>query len=440
MDASDSSPWSRASAKRRSLLNSFALLLTLAAAEPGAVAPSLSADLDGDGVSETVTALPSPGSVRLQVRDANGRRLAEAKAPAPSADVVPVTLTAAPIGSAGALLEVDAATDTSACRSVWRYRERALVRLPIQDAGGKPLPDCETAGGWTFSWESEAAGRPSALVRERVERVASGELRTRETFVFAGFSLDRDPRRSRTEINGIPIPSWYRTELYTRAGLERLYRRFGLAALENEPTLTIETDPRRGIFALRFAGPGGDLLAPVESYAAASDGATLSVRAGEKIGHVTIRFAGDGTIPYEVRVEGMGSPRDHVYAPAGTWRGGAREVFSTAADELASQYLVGVWANEKGQNIPFSVEGDPPFRMRIGPAAYTLDMGNAVPPVDLILQPTDARGRPWGLVLKGPNGLERIPYACAGEGSALSCRADGPAERLRRIGSRVNAY
>ncbi len=420
------------------MLKSLAFLLTMAAAEPGAVAPSLSADLDGDGVSETVTAVPSRGSVRLQVRDAGGRRLAEAKAPAPSAEVVPVALTAAPVGSAGALLDVDAATDTSACRSVWRYRRGTLERLPIRDAGGKPLADCERPGDWTFSWESEAAGRPSMLVRERVERVPAGELRTRDTFVFAGFSLDRDPRRSRAAIDGIPIPSWYRAELYTRPALERLYGRFGLAALGDGPTLTIETDPRRGIFALRFAGRDGELLAPVESYSSTSDGATLSVRAAGKTGHVTIRFAGDGSIPYEVRVEGMGSPRDQVYAPAGTWRGGAREVYPTAADELASQYLAGVWGDEKGQNTAFSVEGAPPHRIRIGPTAYTLDMANVAPPVDLMLHPVDERGHPWGLVLKGPNGLERIPYACAGEGPSRTCRADGTAERLRRIGARVN--
>ena len=420
------------------MLTSVALLLTFAAAEPGAVAPSLSADLDGDGVAETVTAVPSPGTVRLQVRDAGGRRLAEAKAPAPSAQVVPVALTAAPIGSAGALLEVDAATDTSACRSVWRYRNGVLERLPIRDAGGKPLADCESGGDWTYSWETEAAGRPSALVRERVERVPAGELRTRDTFAFAGFSLDRDPRRSRAEINGIPIPSWYRTELYTRPALERLYGRFGLAALSDEPTLTIEADPRRGVFALRFAGRGGDLVAPVESYASASDGATLSVRAAGKTGHVTIRFAGDGTIPYEVRVEGLGSPRDQVYAPAGTWRGGAREVYPTATDELASQYLAGIWGNEKGKNTAFLIDGEPPYRVRIGPAAYTLDRTNVAAPVDLMLHPVEAKGHPWGLVLKGPNGLERIPYACAGEGSSRTCRADGAAERLRRIGARVN--
>jgi hypothetical protein len=420
------------------VLTTLTFLLAFAAADPGAVAPTVTADLDGDGVSETVTAVPSPGSVRLQVRDAGGRRLAEAKAPAPSADVVPVALTAAPIGSAGALLEVDAATDTSACLSVWRYNKGALERLPIRDAAGKPLADCERAGEWTFSWESEAPGRPSALVRERVERVPAGELRTRDTFAFAGFSLDRDPRRSRAEINGIPIPSWYRTELYTRPALERLYGRFGLAALGDEPTLTIEADPRRGVFALRFAGRDGDLVVPVESYASASDGATLSVRAAGKTGHVTIRFAGDGSIPYEVHVEGLGARRDQVYSPAGTWRGGARQVYPTAADELASQYLAGVWGNEKGQNTAFSAEGEPPHRIRIGPTAYTLDMANVAPPVDLVLHPVDAKAHPWGLVLRGPNGLDRIPYACDGDAPTRACRATGPAERLRRIGARVN--
>lgn len=65
-------------------------------------------------------------------------------------------------------------------------------------------------------------------------------------------------------------------------------------------------------------------------------------------------------------------------------------------------------------------------------------MANVAPPVDLMLHPVDERGHPWGLVLKGPNGLERIPYACAGEGPSRTCRADGTAERLRRIGARVN--
>lgn len=420
------------------MLTGLALLLTLAAAEPAAVAPSLAADLDGDGASETVTAAPSRGAVRLQVRDASGRRLAEAKAPAPSADVVPIALTAAPIGSAGALVEVAAATDTSACRSVWRYRGGALERLPIRDSAGKPLPDCESPGAWTYAWESEAAGRPSALIRERVERVASGDLRTRETFAFAGFGLDFDPRRSRAEINGIPIPAWYRSELYTKTALERLYSRFDLAALEREPALAIETDPHRGLFALRFSGPGPDILAPVETFASGSGTATLSARAGDKLAHVTIRFAGDGTVPYEVRVEGLGPPRDQVYAPAGTWRGGARQVFPSAADELASQDLSGVWGDERGQNTTVAIEGEPPYRVRIGSALYTIDMQNAAPPVDLLLHPADAAGRPWGLVLRGPNAMDRIPYVCEGRGTAPSCRPDGPAERLRRIGARVN--
>ncbi len=419
-------------------MTSLVFLLTFAAAEPGAFAPSLSSDLDGDGTSETVTAVPVRGSVRLQVRDAGGRRLADAKAPAPSGDVVPVVLTAAPIGSAGALLDVDAATDVSACRSVWRYHQGALERLPIRDASGKPLPDCAKAGEWAYSWQSEAAGRPSALVRERVERVAAGELRTRDTFAFAGFSLDRDPKRSHAELDGIPIPSWYPAQLYTRTALERLYGRFDLARLNAEPALAIDADPSRGIFALRFSGAGGVVTAPVDSYAATAEGATLAVRAGVRTGHASVRFAGDGTIPLEVRVEGLGSPRDQVYAPAGTWRGGAREVFPTATDELASQYLAGLWSGEKGRTTTVAIDGAPPYRIRVGPELYTLDLTHVAPPVDLLLLPADAKGRPWGLVLKGPNALERIPYSCAGEGGARACRAEGSAERLRRIGARLN--
>ncbi len=64
-----------------------AAVLTLAAelaaanaAQTSGIAPSLNADLDGDGASETVTAVPSRGSVRLEVRDAAGRALADAKA------------------------------------------------------------------------------------------------------------------------------------------------------------------------------------------------------------------------------------------------------------------------------------------------------------------------------------------------------------------------
>ncbi|MFY9552366.1 MAG: hypothetical protein WAU32_14560, partial [Thermoanaerobaculia bacterium] len=99
----------------------LALAPSLRVAEPSALAPSLSADLDGDGTVETVRATAARGAVKLEVLDAEAHRLAVAKAPAPAGQVVPITLTSAPLGSAGALVEVVAATDASVCRTIWRY-------------------------------------------------------------------------------------------------------------------------------------------------------------------------------------------------------------------------------------------------------------------------------------------------------------------------------
>jgi len=109
---------------------------------------------------------------------------------------VRVSLTAAPLGSPGSLLEVSATTDASECLSVWRYHDGALTRLPIRGVGGRALADCATprsggspsrgdgAAAWTHRWERPAADAPSVLVRERTTEVARGTLRNRETYPF----------------------------------------------------------------------------------------------------------------------------------------------------------------------------------------------------------------------------------------------------------------
>jgi hypothetical protein len=424
------------------LLASLALILGLAGAQTSSLAPSLSVDLDGDGIAETVAADSGRGFIRLQVHGANGKKTAETRAPAPASDIVNVALTSASLGSAGSLLEVSASTDASDCHTVWRYRADALERLPIRDAGGRELPDCSAAGEWNDRWEREVEGRPPVYVRERTESVAGGIFRKKSVFAFAGFSLDFDPNLSVSEINGVPIPSWYHAVLYTSAALETLYSRFDLAALKPEPTLTIETDRERGVFALRWRGPAGETVASVEAYAAGSEGtAILGARAATKTAHVNVRLGGDGNVPVEVRVTGLGPALDRIYAPAGSWRGRARMVFPTAADELVSEDLAGVWNDERGQNVSIEVEGAPPYRVRIGSETFTPDMERALPPADLLLLPAGASGRPWGLTLRGPNALQRIPFSCSGEGqdAARSCRAEGKAETLRRVGARVNA-
>ena len=416
----------------------LAIALALRAAEPSALSPSLTADLDGDGTKETARATAARGSVRLEILDAAGRRLADAKAPAPPGAVVPITLTSAPLGSPGALVVLVAATDTMACRTVWRYRDGTLASLPIRGAGGKELPACAPPAGWTEEFRAEE-GRPSVLVRERVEKTSRGTLRIREVYDFAGFSLELDPKRSSTQIEGIPIPSWYSATFYTRGALETLAVRYGLAAMRPETTLHIEADAPRGVFALRFDGPSGSVVAPVEAYSKTGDIVTLAVRAGDKPGQAVVRLGGaEGHVPLEVRVQGLGKGLDQVYAPASAYKSSAHQVFPTAADELAAEELSGLWTDSQGKSQTITTEGESPYRVRMEGAVYRLDMDHAAAPMDVLLLPETEGGRPWGLVLRGANNIERIPVACSGEGAAFGCRSDGDGQTLRRLGARVN--
>ena len=413
-----------------------AILLSLHLAAPSAAPPTVSADLDGDGAAETVSASASRGGIRVEVRDASGKKISDTRAPGPAGDVVPFSLTTAPIGSAGALLEVSAATDASECVSIWRLRDRALSRVPIRDAAGKPLPDCAPPRGWTWRWDAQP-GKPSELVRERTENVAGGTLVIREAFAFAGFSLDRVAARSGGEINGVPIPAWFPETLFTRAALEILYARFNVDAMRRETELTIEADPARGVFALRFRAPSGELVAPVDSYALTEGEATLGARAGERTAHATVRLLGeDRSVPIQARIQGLGAPWDGVYSPAGAWRGGARQVFRSAADELASEQVAGVWNTPKGERLTITTEGESPFRIREGAAVYAVDLAGAAPPYDLLLRPASGSGPGWALTLHGPNGIDRQP--CRFEAAGSPCAPAGPPEALRRVGARLN--
>ena len=416
-----------------------ALVLSLGLVEPESMVPTLAADLDGDGESETVVASAARGAVRLEVRNAGGRKTAAETAPAPSAEVVHVRLTSASLGSPGSLLEVLASTDASECISIWRYNHGTLARIPIQDASGHPLADCGAVGLWTHRWERESETAPSVWVRERAES-PDHKLRRKDVFAFAGFSLNEDPKRSVTTIDGLPIPAWYGAELYTKGGLEVLYQRFDLASLRSKPHLRIVTDRDRGLFALRFETDGREIVAPVNSFAAIpSEGkATLVARVGKKTVHATVQLGGDGSVPIQVRVDGLSPELNGLFGPAGSWNGRVREVFPTAVDEIASEYLVGSWGTPRGTSVPIQVEGAPPYRIRMGDAAFIVDMDHAQPATDLLLLPSDKPGRIWGIAMQGPNALDRVPLACEGEGAGRSCRPDGASEKLRRLGARVN--
>jgi hypothetical protein len=425
------------------LLAGIFFLSFLAGADPSAASPSVSTDLDGDGSVETITAAASPDGMRLEVRDPAGRPRAHAVAAAPGSGTVTAVLDAASIGSAGALVELAVKAGTSECRTVWRYRDGRLTQLPLRDAEGQDLPDCAAADGWNYGWEDGGSGRPSFLIRESVESTAAGTFRRKEAFVFAGFSLDYDPARSSSEINGVPIPSWYPAVLYTRDALETLYGRYDLAAMRKEPTLRFEADRRHGIFRIRFTTPEGEVSAPVEALDQEPAGATLTARVGEKAGRVVVSLAGEKhDVPIEARVEGLAPHLDQEYAPAGSWRGGSRHVFESAADEIASEDLVGTWNDPRGRAVPISLEGPPPYRVRMGADTFSIDVDDARPPADLLLRSVKSGGPVWGISLRGPNAIEKAPYRCADaapDGArSPDCAPAGAGEVLRRIGARIN--
>ena len=386
-----------------------------------------------------MTAAPARGDVRLQVLDASGKKQADAKAPAPAADVVHVDLSAGPPPArTGALARSSAATDASECRSFWRYHAGKLARVPLRDAAARTCPTARRPGEWTWSWQREADDRPSVLVRERTQHVESGVLRVREAFAFAGFSLDADPPRSGAQINGVPIPSWYGAIFYARPALEILYGRFDLSRMRAHPMVSVEADRQRGVFALHFVGPDAERTIPVEASETQKGKTVLTAGADGKTMRATVSLGGDGSVPYELEIEGLGAPLDQIYAPAGGWRGESRTLFLSAADEIVSKGLAGTWQDPANQHVVIAADGVPPYQVRLDKQLYTPVMAGGTAPLDVLLLPSGPSGRPLGIVLRGPNTLESVPLTCPGTGAA-GCRADGPGVKLRRLGARMNA-
>ena len=176
-----------------------------------------------------MTAASARGFVRLEVRDAAGRKLADAKAPSPAGDVVPLALTSGALGSAGALVEVVAATDAMECRHGLAVSATARsTRAPAPRT--RPARRCPTArrpAGWTSRWERASGGRSAALVaRAHARPSPPAPSRSARPSRSPGFSLDFDAARSAARIAGVPIPAWYAATLYSRAALEILYARF----------------------------------------------------------------------------------------------------------------------------------------------------------------------------------------------------------------------
>ena len=400
---------------------------------------SASADFSGDGRITTALLKRKGKSARLEIRE-GGRRVAGAEVPSPRSRASVLGIETGTLGSAGSLIGTVASAEGKECRSVWRFREGVLSRLPMV-AGVKILEDCGPAGEWSYAWEQPRPQSPAVYVRSVSRQTPEGVHQRTEAFVFTGFRLERDPRRSTAAINGVPIPRWFAAELYPKSNLDSLYARFDLSALRSGPRLAIECDGDRGLFAVILRDAAGQLRLPVTaSEPRAADpepGVTLTAADGDRSASVSVSLA-RGTIPVEVRVSGLGGRFEGVYGPAVRFDEGRLEVYPGAEQELASAALPGAWTDERQKRLEIRVLPGP-ATVGIGTGEYRVSFERAPERSDFLLLPAAGRGEFWAVALRGPDSFARFAVEC-GEGASRSepCRSIGSEEVLRRLGSQVN--
>jgi len=405
-----------------------------------AAPPQVTADLDGDGTQETAAAQTHGKKLQLWLRDPRGKLLADGSAPAPDSGASDVALSIGSLGSAGALLEVVSSSGKVECRSIWRYREEKLFRVPVHE-DEKPLPDCEPGGGWSYRWEKRDEAAPAAYVRERSRTTPDGLYRQIEVFRYTGFRLDPDPKRSTVSIAGVAIPSWYDAVLYPKAALNGLYARFDLSRLKIAPRLRIQTDRSAGAFALHFTDAGGEERLPV---AAATPGAEqtdvlLTAGSGSRSACARVTLTAKRTAPLEVLVEGLGEGLDHLYAPVTQLREGTLQIFESAEQELAADGLAGTWSTDQGQSVTVTLLSSSPPLLRFGMEEVSVSLERAPAGVDLLLVPSNGSAPRLGVILRGPRAIEQVSLQCGGGGTDPEpCRKTGSGQILRRVGALLN--
>jgi hypothetical protein len=396
-------------------------------------------DLDGDGTPETIQAEKIRGQVRVVVRNARGKRVARASAPAPPGGEVAVDLAAGSLGSAGAVLEVTASSADRSCRSLWRLRSGKLQPVPVRASAG-PLPPCEAREGWTARFEREAEDAPARYVRERTRPTPRGPHKETQIYRFAGFELE--PVESRAEIGGVTIPDWYDAILYPRPAIDALFERFDLAPLRQLPRLTIAADRAGGTFALRFHGGGADTELPVRASSPGSEGATvLRVDGAGAPVDVVVRVAKG--VPYEILVRGLAERLDGLYAPVSRIQDGAFRVYPNAAAELSANGLPGAWTIDGGPTVTIAPAPGALDRILFDRESFALDVDRAPAGLDVLLVPEDGKAPSWALDLRGPHAVLRVPVRCPSwpspaEPDAAVCEGTGTGETLRRLGARIN--
>lgn len=430
-----------------STLRAAVLASALAASSSPALPPPLSIDLDGDGTSEQVAVAAKKRAARLEVRSSDtGKVIARADVPVPrsKSDGVPeITLSTGTLGSAGALVEVVAAYGSQECRSLWRFRQKELSRVSV--VSSTPVADCAPRSEWTYGWDRPSEDAPAEYRRERTRETGLGPHRKVESFRYAGFRLELDPVRSSSEIRGIRIPTWYAATLYPRAALDGLYARYDLSALKKCPRMKIVTDSEQGVFAVRLFSPSasssGERMLPVTKLEPGTESNELVLTLGSSEPPVRARvtLAGRPGVPGEVTLQGAGAAEDALYTPATLITDGALRVFATAEDALVATSLVGSWSGANAESVVMTLASNDPVLLGIGNLQFAVDVDRAPDGIDALFVPRSGGAPTAGLILRGPNSIERVPVRCETAAAPFGCHPAGPPEVLRRVGGRVNA-
>ena len=373
----------------------------------------------------------------MTVRDARGRRVANAAAPAPRERDVAVSLAAGVLGSAGALLEVAASSPAETCRSVWRLRSGKLDRLPIRSAAG-PLPSCGPREEWTARFERDAEDKPARYLRERSRATPRGTHKETQVFQFSGFQLDL--AESRGAIDGIAIPDWYDAVFYPRPAIEALFERFDFTPLRQLPQLSIDADPARGAFSLRFHDGRKETVLPVRASSPGPENAILlRVDGAKEPVDVAVRLTRD--VPWEIEVRGLSERLDGTYAPVSRVQKGALRVYPNAASELSANGLPGTWSIDAQRTITIAAAPGSLDRIQVDRESFAVDLDRAPAGLDVLLVPEHEKAPSWALDLRGPHAVLRVPVRCSAWPSPpdeAPCEAAGPAVTLRRLGARIN--
>jgi hypothetical protein len=417
------------------ITNLFILVFSLSA---GAAPPAtLTADLDGQGAVLTAAAVARGGKVRLEIRDASGELLAESPVPSPAAAGARVVLTAGALGSAGVLLETAVTGGGAECRSLWRYRDGNLSQAPVLGASG-PLPDCGPPE-WKYRWERPAEDAPALYTRERSRQRPNGLLREVESFRYAGFRLEIDPGRSSSWINGVEIPGWRDAVLYPRPLLDQLASRFDLSPFRTEPRLRLFADRAQGIFELRIEEESQQRKLPITAAVPGEARREIRLTVGTPGARIRVVVSGDGSVPVEADVRGLGDRLDQAYLPVTRQRESGVRVYDSAEQELAEEFLPGTWDDGKEQ-FAVTLVSSSPARMRFRKSEVSLSIAGAPRGVDALLLPRDGSLPSLGILVWGADAFVEMPVRCApsGEAGAWRCETAGPGLTARRVGSRMN--